>query len=103
MIDQLPPELDQANVTQCELLDAKQIGSDFLVLVQLASDVMSGTVLFVVSGELELEIKACYEMNRNHWGLIVAQEITGRDSALIISVDQINTENFIAIKLKAMS
>ena len=64
---------------------------------------MSGTVLFVVSGELELEIKACYEMNRNHWGLIVAQEITGRDSALIISVDQINTENFIAIKLKAMS
>lgn len=103
MIDELPPELERASVTQCELLDAKQIGSDFLVLVLLASDVLSGTVLFVVSGELELEIKAYYEMSQNHWGLVVAQEIVSKGSALIISEDQINTGNFVAIKLKAMS
>ena len=64
-----------SNLTQCELLDAGQKGTDFLILVQLASNEINGTVLFALDNELNLELIAHYAMDKNPWGLIVAQEI----------------------------
>ena len=67
-----------SNLSQCDLLDAGQRGDDYLILVQLASNELNGTVLFALDSSLTLERRAHYAMDKNPWGLIVAQELVPR-------------------------